>query len=130
MLVVDSSILLSTLLPDEAGLQLADLLASHDDLIAPTLIWVEVRNILLTAERRGRLSAPLADSILKAIDDLGIELDSAPRSDSVLQLARRNALSAYDAMYLELALRRGGQLATLDKALQRAALAEGVEVAR
>ena len=48
--------------------------------------------------------------------------------DTVLALARNRRLSAYDASYLETALRRGDSLATLDRALARAASAEGVAV--
>ena len=76
MLVVDSSILLSALLPDEDGPELTALLATHGELLAPGLLWVEVRNIVLAAERRGRLSGTEADSIVAAIDDLGITLDN------------------------------------------------------
>ncbi len=129
MLVVDSSILLSAFLPDEDGPDLAALVAPHDDLIAPWLLWIEVRNILLTAQRRGRLTDTFADEILDAIEGLGVSFDTAPRSDAVLHLARSHGLTAYDSLYLELALRRQADLATLDHALQRAARAEGVPLA-
>lgn len=129
MLVVDSSVLLSALLPDEDGADLTTLVAAHEDLIAPTLLWVELRNVVLAAERRGRLGEEVADAILAAIDDLGVVLDAEPASDVVVRCARRHGLTAYDALYLELALRRGAHLATLDEQLRRAAQAEGVPLA-
>ena len=129
MLIVDSSILLAALLPEELGPDLEELIAAHDELLAPALLWVEVRNIVLTAERRGRMTGATADSILEAIDDLAVTLDTAPRSDAVMRLARAHQLSAYDALYLELALRHHADLATLDRALRLAAIAEGVDVA-
>ena len=57
-----------------------------------------------------------------------MKLDDAPRGDMVLRLARRHGLTAYDAIYLELASRERRALATLDKRLRRAAKAAGVEV--
>lgn len=128
MLVVDASILLATFLPDEDDPNWESLLASHDDLIAPWLLWIEVRNIVLIAERRRRLTDTIADSITHAIDAIGINYDTTPRSDAVLLLGRKQSLSAYDALYLELALRRGAILATQDHALQRAASSEGIAV--
>ena len=59
-----------------------------------------------------------------------IEVDAATFTQArtgILQLARRYNLSAYDASYLELSLRRGLPLATLDEDLQRAAKKAGVK---
>ena len=129
MLVIDSSVVLGALLPDEAGDDLGALLERYDEVLAPWLLWAEVRNILVTAERRGRLAAGFAEDILEALDDLGIALDHTARSAAVLRLARRHGLSVYDALYLELALHQEADLATRDDALRRAAAAEGVRLA-
>jgi len=60
---------------------------------------------------------------------LWVDLEGSPRAwDSLLQLAIRYGLSSYDTCYLELALRKALPLATLDKALQRAATEVGVVV--
>ena len=48
--------------------------------------------------------------------------------DTVMALTRKHSLTAYDAAYLETALRRGDSLATLDRALRRAALDEELDV--
>lgn len=129
MLVLDASALLAWLMPDETGPDLAPLLRSTDQVLAPWMLWVELRNILIVSERRGRLPAGAADQIVAAVDQLNIALDTRPANAVVLDLARRHGLSVYDALYLELALREGAQLASLDAALRRAALAEGVELA-
>ena len=129
MMVVDSSAILSDFLPDEDGLDLADFVDSETDLVAPLLLWAEVRNIVVTAERRGRLSRAAADDVVDAVDGLDVSLDTSPRSGAVLRLARKHGLNVYDALYLELALRRRADLLTLDRALRRAAQAEGVTVA-
>lgn len=128
MLVVDASAVAGWLLPDEGGTDPAALLSGGEDVAAPWLFWAEIRNILVVAERRGRLPAGVAEQALSAVEDLGIALDTSPSGPAVIDLARRHGLTVHDALYLELALRRHGRLATLDAALGRAADAEGVAV--
>ena len=74
-----------------------------------------------------------ANGELIAADDAasrhhGIVVDHALPGPRVTRLARRHSLSAYDALYLELAVRHGATLTTLDSALARAARAEGIRV--
>lgn len=128
MLVLDASALASWLMPDETGVDLAALSESHSVFAAPSLLWAEIRNILVVAERRGRIDRETVDLAIAAIDDLGIKLDSSPSSHAVMSISRRHGLTVYDAVYLDLALRAGAALATCDQALARAARAEGVEV--
>jgi len=127
-LVVDASALIGWAMPDESGLDLDRALVSHDELLAPWLLWVELRNILLVSERRGRLPAGMTEQLAGTFDALAITLDTSPDGAVVIDLARRHGLTAYDALYLETALRHGAELASLDRALLRAAAAEGVPV--
>ena len=129
MLVIDASALVGWLMPDESGIDLPALAAEHEDIMAPWLLWAELRNILVVSERRGRIPLGVAEQITDAVDAFGITLDMAPTSAVVLGLARRHRLTVYDALYLELALRRGATLASLDAALLAAARAEAVLVA-
>ena len=128
MVVIDASALAGWLLPDEDAPDLGAVLGGAGGCGAPWLLWAELRNILLVAERRGRIEPGETDALLGHVDRLGITLDAEAAGPAVMALARRHRLSAYDALYLELALRRGGRLATLDGALSRAAAGEGVEV--
>ena len=131
-LVLDASAAAGWLMPDlmpngaPPG-EIADAVGAGP-LSAPWLFWVELRNILLVGERRGRLPAGAAEAFLAAVDELGVELDTEASSTRVLDLARRHRLSAYDALYLETALRRGLPLATLDSALAGAARKDDVHV--
>ena len=62
---------------------------------------------------------------------LGIVQDEVPggeRQGRVLDLSRIHGLSAYQATYLELAMRRATVLATFDRKLADAARAAGVRV--
>ncbi len=97
---------------------------------APGLLWAELRNSLVMAERRGRLAPAQTAAALAEIEDLDIELDHAPDGATTLRLAREHQISVYDALYLELAVRQRRELATLDRALQRAAESEGVDLCR
>lgn len=128
MLVLDASALASWLMPDETGVDLAALSHRHDVFVAPSLLWSEIRNILVIAERRGRIDRETVDMAIAAIDDLGIVLDRCASSSAVIGLCRRHGLTVYDALYLDLALREGGALATRDASLARAAREEGVVV--
>ena len=127
MAVVDASALAAWLLPDESGPDISALFMDGA-VAAPWLLWVELRNILVVVERRGRVDQSDTTAILDEIDRLGILLDTAADSECVMALARRHGLTAYDSTYLELALRRSEPLVSLDKALITAARAEKVEV--
>ncbi|MES2666578.1 MAG: type II toxin-antitoxin system VapC family toxin [Pseudomonadota bacterium] len=128
-LVIDTSAVMTWLMPGETGLDLPALLAQHAEVAVPWLFWVEIRNALLMAERRKRLAAPKVEELLARLDALGMEPDTTPHSATVLSLCRDHRLTAYDALYLELALRRRATLATGDTRLAQAARASGVTTA-
>lgn len=100
-----------------------------DEALVPALWLWETANVLVQAERRGRLSGAASRTFLGLLKDLPISVDQ-PSTASVwhdtLALARSYRLRSYDAAYLELALRRGLSLVSRNKALQAAAGAEGV----
>jgi predicted nucleic acid-binding protein len=95
----------------------------------PALWLWETANVLVQAERRGRISPAAIRSFLGLLEGLPISIDQ-PTAGSVwhdaLSLARNHRLTSYDAAYLELAMRRDLPMATRDKALQEAARLEGV----
>ncbi len=126
--VLDSSVTMAWVLRDEQSAQAGAALEQVAEIggIAPALWWVEVRNVLVIAECRGRLTQEETAAAVQAIDALGIHLDHAPDNASLLRLARTHGLSAYDALYLELAVRQQRPLATLDRKLSVAAQAEGI----
>jgi predicted nucleic acid-binding protein len=98
----------------------------------PSVWTFEVANTLLAGERRKRISKPDVSNFLAFLGRLPITIDedSTRRAlSSVLVLARERNLSAYDAAYLELAVRERLPLATRDQALIKAAGALGVPLA-
>ena len=93
---------------------------------APGVFWHELRNLLLTAERRGRIDERHADASMARLRRLPIVCPGETDDREVMALARAHRLTAYDASYLALAIREGCALASLDRRLNEAAAAEGV----
>jgi predicted nucleic acid-binding protein len=88
-------------------------------------------NVLLVNERRKRITAADSARAVTLFNELAIQVDRPPSLqpfDTTLLLARAYKLSSYDASYLELALREGLPLATLDKQMRSAASAAGVRL--
>jgi len=94
--------------------------------IVPSLWWYEVRNILIVNERRGRITQANTTLFLNQTASLRIFVDSNMDERLLLDLSRQARLTVYDAAYLALAMRERLPPATLDKALEEAALAAGV----
>jgi predicted nucleic acid-binding protein len=98
--------------------------------LVPMTWGLEVANVIARAEAKGLVTEARSAAFLEMLEDVDIEVDSATFTHALsdtLQLARRYTLSAYDASYLELALRLGIPLATLDVDLQAAAKKAGVK---
>lgn len=129
--VIDSSIALSWLLPDERGTPSDALIDRLVDsgAVAPSLWWLEVSNALLSARRRGRVGDRDVDRALALLGALPIVADVEPPTQlvgKIAALARKHGLTTYDASYLDLAQRRGWPLATIDAKLRAASAAEGI----
>jgi predicted nucleic acid-binding protein len=77
-------------------------------------------------ERRGRITAGRSAGFLAEVDAIGVVLDAPTPSNPATVLARKHDLTVYDAVYLELAMRNGSALATLDAKLAAATRAENV----
>lgn len=130
VLILDASIAAAWLFSDETEPQAEAVLArlAEDTAYVPQLWHLEVRNVLLVAERRGRIAAEHALELLETLGELPIRTDTTPDLAVAFALARAHGLSFYAALYLELAQRRDGTLATLDSALARAAAAAGLSL--
>ena len=128
--VLDCSAVCAWLLKDERNSEADSILQQVADsgAVAPGIFWAELRNVLIVAERRGRVSPSQTEAALGSVGNLGITLDHAPEDATILRLAREHQLSVYDALYLELAIREQRPLATLDRALGKAAESEQIKV--
>jgi predicted nucleic acid-binding protein len=131
--VVDASVALAWCFPDEAS-DYADgaLVALKGQAMVVPAVWgLEIANAMLAGERRKRLKQPEIMRFLALLEGLPIVQDDLAVSESVsnvLPLARDYDLSAYDAAYLELSIRHGIPLATLDAKLRKAAQRAGVKI--
>ena len=126
--VPDASIAAAWFLPDEdaALAEMAlDRLATETACV-PGLFWHELRNLLLSAERRGRIDEHHAEASMARLRRLPIHCPGEAEDRHVLALARKHRLTAYDAAYLALAIRESCPLTTLDRRLNEAAVGEGL----
>jgi predicted nucleic acid-binding protein len=133
-LVIDSSAALSWCFEDEASSDSDALFEQVRDhgAVVPELWRLEVANVLLQAEKRGRITVADVAMRLELIGELPITTDNetiARAWRQILPLARAEGLTTYDAAYLELAIRRGLPLMTKDTALIAAAGRSGVAIA-
>lgn len=133
--VVDNSVVMSWCFKDEIS-QYADTILDSLEVstaVVPSIWPLEVGNILLVAERRKRLSQADSARFIALLTELPITIEQEPPErmmKEILALAREHQLSSYDASYLDLAMRKGLPIATLDNALLAAAKRSQVPIER
>jgi predicted nucleic acid-binding protein len=130
-LVLDSSAALAWVYMEERSQAIANVLdqVSSAGAWVPSLWRLEIANVLEMGVGRGRVDAAFRDATLADLELLPIQTDPDTEKHawrSTLRLADLHRLSVYDAAYLELAMRRGLPLASLDRELRVAAAAENV----
>jgi predicted nucleic acid-binding protein len=132
--VLDASLALAWCFADEATSyteSLLDRMKNGDRAIVPPHWPVEILNVLIHAKRKKRITDEKIEDFLQRLTSFDISVDavrSFPLLKATRQLADAHRLTSYDAVYLELALRFGLPLASLDGDLRKAAQAEGVQM--
>ena len=131
--VVDASVALAWCFPDEGSNEADNVLLALDSLsiLVPAIWSLEVTNGILVGERSKRLHQPEIQRFSTLLQNLSIIQDAQSAEENltnVLPLAREYGLSAYDAAYLEISLRHGAPLATLDQKLMKAARRAGARI--
>lgn len=126
MFVLDASAALSFLFIDERDTLATRMLNAlvGSAIYAPQVFRSEIMNALLSAERSARLTAQQVNEMYSDIGKLSIALDDGASTMSQraeLEVARKYGLTAYDAAYLELAVRKSSLLMTRDEKLTQAA---------
>ncbi len=132
-IVIDASVALAWFFPDETSDYADGVLVALEGqtMLVPTLWAIEITNAVLVAERRKRINRPEIRRFVALLNELTVVLDSPPVADTMsnlLPLAREYGLSTYDASYLDVAMRHGAPLATLDSNLQKAGRKAGIEI--
>ena len=130
--VLDCSVALSWFFEDESNTK-ADAaldLLSRREAVVPPLWFYEISNAILIAESRKRISEADAARIVELLNELPVVSGATSIGNAAIEtrlLAKEHNLSAYDAAYLELAMREGLALATLDTGLKKAAKKQGLK---
>ena len=134
-LVLDASIVLTWCFPDETSqkaMEISERIAGGDRVAVPAFWRHEILNAPLVGERRKRITRDLSQAFLDDLNRLPIDVDAHATSAIVFgvsqTLCRKHGLTAYDAAYLELAMRDGRPLATVDEDMRKAAIAENVSL--
>ncbi len=132
-LVLDCSVAISWCLVDENNDYANAILSMMPDSEAfvPGIWSLEIANVLLVAERRNRITQEQSEEAITLLQSLLIQVDTATDVNALgatLALGRQEGLASYDAAYLELSLRLGLPLATIDIHLAKAATRCGVEL--
>ena len=133
-LVVDASVALAWALPDESSAYADAVLnvVEQDGLRVPELWPREIANGLVVAYLRRRITSADERAFLTALSRLSIDVEEAGSALAIVRngtaAAMRYGLTAYDAAYVDLALREGLILATLDTAMRKAAEQSGVVI--
>lgn len=128
--VLDASVTACWCFPDERS-AVADAAMQRlidEEALVPPLWALEIRNILVVNERRGRIEPEESNAFLRDVSLLPIRVRDDADVESILKLARRHDLTTYDAAYLCLAVNAAAPVATLDRSLARAVRAEGLQV--
>jgi predicted nucleic acid-binding protein len=126
-LVVDASTALSWFFEDErddASVAALRHIEANGAAVPP--LWsIEIAHVLVKNERRGCITAEQTATILEYLRALPFLVETGSDAPAFPQVtyARRFSLSAYDAAYLDLAVRFGLRLATRDERLAGAARA-------
>lgn len=133
--MIDASVALAWCFGDERTEATVSLLErlQTDAAAVPNLWHLEVANGLALAERRGRITPAESAELIALLERIEIVVDGETPVRAftrVLDLAREERLTAYDASYLELAMRLGLPLASKDADLCDAAERLGVSVLR
>ena len=130
--VLDTSVTVAWCFSDEGTRfteGVLDMMAADSEALVPSVWPLEVANALVTAERRKRISVAQASAFLMRLSGFSISIDPIRMDrafNQILYNARERKLTAYDAAYLELALREGLPLATIDRDLRHAANSLGL----
>ncbi len=124
--VIDNSVVMTWCFKDETN-QYADHILDRFEVsaaFAPSIWPLEVCNVLLVAERKKRIGEADSARFIALLTELPIIVEQEPPErmlKEIFALAREHKLSSYDASYLDLAMRKGLPIATLDKNLIAAA---------
>jgi predicted nucleic acid-binding protein len=134
-LVLDASVALAWCFEDETTVSTTEILQrlAGEAASVPGIWPIEVANVLAIAERRRRITPAESAQFIARLDGLVIVVDeetSRRAFTRILDLAREERLTAYDAAYLELAMRLGVPLASKDSQLCDVAERVGVTVLR
>lgn len=132
MIVIDASVFVAAILEDEQNAHsqyIYDLIIKNEyEAIVPPIFYYETSNVFLQCLRRLRINETQYQRYSQILFGFKFLIDEDQSIKEVSSIAKLYGLTVYDAAYLELAIRGGYSLATLDKQLSAAALQAKVKL--
>jgi predicted nucleic acid-binding protein len=120
-LVVDASVIAAAFFPEKHSQAARTLLLSGDNLCAPDLIYAEVANVIWKRHGRKEIDGDEAIGLLTDVLDLPLEITPSEQLIvPALELALRTGRTAYDCLYLALAVQRKTVVVSDDQRLVNA----------
>jgi len=130
--ILDCSVYISWCLREETIKESSKVLKSiiKNEIIVPSLWAYEVTNVLTISVRRYKLTVAETHSLINDIKLLPIEFDTPTIEDisNIFNIANEQKLSAYDAAYIELALRTNTPIASFDKEVVKVSEKLGIKI--
>lgn len=129
--IVDASVTLNWLFGEDRRSQWILRVFASGAPAAPWLWGLEVVNAVLVQERRKQITQNQGTQFLQILEALDIEIMGEPMDrdmEKLALLARPHQLTAYDALYLDLAINLGLPLCTMDRNLKNAANRLGIRL--
>lgn len=125
--VVDASVAIKWLLPEEGSATARQLLTEGHELIAPAWLQIEILSIVLRAVRQKRLSHDAGTEVIETFNSMPVSFgEDAPLRRQAWDVAVIHGGSLYDALYITLALKTDADLISADAGMIRVARAAGV----
>lgn len=119
--VLDASVFVKLFINETGSRRAVSQVKKAEALLAPDLLWAEAGNILWKYVRRDELEADAAESILR--DMLQVPIDLTPSAELIeqaLEIATQTDRTAYDSLCLALAVKANAVLLTADQRLVNA----------
>lgn len=125
-IITDTNIFLASVLEEPEKERIVALTSGHE-LVAPEVLFYEIGNALSALAKKAVLDADEVNIVWEMVQQIPVQL-IAVNIDSALRTAIAHRIYAYDAYFLECAMRMRAPILTLDKKMKLVAEELGIQI--